>query len=200
MAKLARVRTVFAGVAGTPWYSNQYFHNDDAVDTSTACVAAVNAFWTAIRGALSDNVTWVVQGEVSQIESTNGQLIGITNVTALGNTGSSLDEELPFQTQALVRLNTNLFVNGRRVRGKIFVPALGEANNAGGLPTAALRTSLDAAAEALIADPGSGLVVWSRPFTPVPPATTPAPRQGSFAFAQSADVSVKWSVLRSRRD
>jgi hypothetical protein len=200
MAKLARVRTIFTGVAGTPWYSNLYFHNDDATDTSTGCVAAVNAFWLAMRASIQSSVTWVVSGEVAQIESTTGTLVGISNVTALGNTGSAADDALPWQTQALIRLNTDTFINGRRLRGKIFFPGLGEGNNTLGVPSSALRGALDTATEALIADSASGLVVWSRPF--VPPADRPdlVARQGSFAFAQSADVSTKWSVLRSRRD
>lgn len=194
---LRRVRTVFTGVAGTPWYNNMYFNDSIAGDVSNGSVIAVNNFWTAIRGALSDNVSWVVQGEVPRIDEATGDLIGISNVTPLGNTGSAADDELPFQTQALIRLNTSAFIHSRRLRGRIFVPALGESNNVGGLPTSTLRASLDAAAEALIADAAAPLVVWSRPFAGTPENP---PRIGSFSSVDSSDVSVKWAVLRSRRD
>lgn len=197
MTVMSRVRTVWTGVAGTPWYTNCYFSSPGGSTAPTASVAAMHAFWFAIKGAIQPTVTWTVSGEVAQIENTTGELVGIINVPSLTNVGTSADEALPWQTQALVQLNTNDFVHSRRVRGRIFVPALGEANNTGGVPSSGLRASLDTAAEALIADANCILEVWSRPWAG--DESNPA-RAGSSHVVQSADVSTKWSVLRSRRD
>jgi hypothetical protein len=188
---------LFSGVPGTPWYSNQYFNNSIAGDNSAAAVAAVNNFWTAMRGAISDNVSWTVQGDVAQIDEASGDLVGVQNVTSLTNTGASIDEELPFHTQALVTLNTNRFIHSRRLRGRVFIPGLGEANNFAGLPSSTLRAALDAAMEVMIADPNAPLVVYSRPFAGT--EKNPA-RLGSFGNVESADVSPRWAVMRSRRD
>lgn len=197
MPPISRVRTVFTGVAGTPWYSNLYFSSPGGSASVTAAVNAVHTFWFTMKGAIQTGVTWTVQGEVAQIENTTGELVGIINVPSLTNVGTAADEALPWATQALVQLNTNDFVHSRRVRGRIFVPAMGEANNTGGVPSSGLRSSLDGAAEALIADAGCILEVWSRPYAGS--EGNPA-RQGSSHVVQSADVSPKWSVLRSRRD
>lgn len=197
MATLARVRTIFTGVAGTPWYSNQYFNATGAGIPIQPMVDAVNDFWTALRASIQSAVTWQVQGEVALIEDTTGNLVGLENVTGLGNTGSAADDALPWQTQLLIRLNTSNFIHSRRLRGHIYVPALGEGNNTAGVPSSALRAAADAAAEALIADVEAPLVVYSRKFAGTP--NNPA-RVGSFASVDSAEVATKWSVLRSRRD
>jgi len=88
-------------------------------------VNAVHTFWFTMKGAIQTGVTWTVQGEVAQIENTTGELVGIINVPSLTNVGTAADEALPWATQALVQLNTNDFVHSRRVRGRIFVPAMG---------------------------------------------------------------------------
>jgi hypothetical protein len=194
---MARVRTVFTGVAGTPWYSNLYWADDGAESGAEGYVEAVGAFWVALQGAISDNVSWIVQSEVAIIDEATGNLTGIETVPSTGSTGTASDEELPFQTQALVRLNTGEFVHNRRVRGRIFIPAMGESNNVGGLPSSGLRASLDAAAETLRTSNGGVMCVWSRPFAGK--EGNPA-RTGTKHFVTSAEVSTQWAVLRSRRD
>jgi hypothetical protein len=51
--------------------------------------------------------------------------------------------------------------------------------------------------EVMIADPNAPLVVYSRPFAGT--EKNPA-RLGSFGNVESADVSPRWAVMRSRRD
>ena len=46
MATLARVRTIFTGPAGSPWYSNLYF--DAATGTAQNAADAAAPFWGAV--------------------------------------------------------------------------------------------------------------------------------------------------------
>lgn len=198
---LARVRTVMVGVAGTPWYSNLYFMDDGGTSVAPQAVAAVGTFWTTMAAAISNNVTGTVQGEVARINEVDGQLTGVENVTPVAFAGGNTDDELPWQTQLLGRTFTAGFVNGRRVRGRIFIPGMVENNNAVGVPVASLQTSLQNALNALIAEPNTILAVWARPFAGDPAAVPPKPaRLGTKYAVVTASVSPIWSVLRSRRD
>lgn len=194
---IARVRTVLTGVAGTPWYSNLYFADDGGTPVGTLAVGWVNDMWTAAAGAISNNVTWEVQGEVAQLDESDGELTGITMVASEAGAGTASDEELPFQTQALTRWLTDAFVHGRRVRGRLFWPGMGESNNAGGQPTSGLRAALSGYSNDLVSDSGGTLVVWSRPFagTEFNPA-----RLGTYHLVTGTSISTTWATLRTRRD
>lgn len=194
---MARVRTVFTGVAGTPWYSNLYFANDGGVDGSGTFVGQTNVYWNAIKGAINNQITWTVEGDVPQIDEVTGNLVGVTSVSPQTGTMTGSDDPLPWATQALVRLNTNAFVHNRNVRGRIFIPGCGETNSADGNVASGLVSALDTATNNLIGAVTDLLVVWSRPFAGS--EGNPA-RLGSYHFVETASTDTKWSVLRSRRD
>jgi len=194
---IARVRTVLTGVAGTPWYSNLYFVDEGGTPIATTAVGWVNDMWTAAAGAISDNVDWLVQGEVAQIDEATGLLTGITTVADESGGGTATDDELPFQTQALTRWLTDDFVHGRRLRGRLFWPGMGESNNTGGVPSSGLRAALSTYSNDLVSDSAGTLVVWSRPFAGT--EGNPA-RVGSYGLVTGTSISTKWATLRTRRD
>jgi hypothetical protein len=87
-----------------------------------------------------------------------------------------------------MRFETGVIVNGRRVRGRAFVPGLSEPmNTAAGNPLNTLVTLMISAGQGLITDPGNTLMVWSRTHSQAHEAT-------------AAGASSKWATLRSRRD
>lgn len=194
-----RVRTVFTGVAGTPWYSNLYFAGLAEGGTDTNVVAVHDAaadFWGSLASAIIDPVDWVVQGDVARINPTTGEVTSFDSVPAVTNGGNATAEALPFATQGLIALNTAGVRRSRRVVGHIYVPGMTEANNVAGQPSAALRTLLATSAADL-----------RRPALDVLPVVWARPRDTSSGFLPGAAFPVTssasrpgWAVLRSRRD
>jgi hypothetical protein len=152
-------------------------------------VAAVRQFWFAISGQLSTSVTANVSGVVDTIDPVTGDLTGSEATTAPASvTGSQASAPLPIEVQALVTWETGVVADGRRQRGRTFVPGLTEDTNSDGVaPSSATRTVLDLAAAALVADANSVLLLWRRAAGSQSPITSGATR-------------LKWSYLRSRRD
>lgn len=197
---IARVRTIFGGVAGTPWYSNIYFADNGGTPVGQAGIDAVDALWTAVQSNIANNITWAVQGEVARLDETNGELTGVTNGVVNAGVGTSAGDMLPFTTQLLGRQFTSAFVAGRRVRGRIFLPGLTEDANTDGAPIAGMITAWTAAQNALLTAMPNWCV-WARPFDGDPDATPPKPpRDGSLHLVSSVATSPTWAVLRSRRD
>jgi hypothetical protein len=102
---------------------------------------------------------------------------------------------LPLQTQGLVQFQTATFINGRRLRGRLYVPGLTTASNSvGGNVAAATITALGAFNTAL----GTTVVtatnqrVWHRP-SPV------SGTGGLSAVVSTRSVAASFGVLRSRR-
>lgn len=201
---LARIRTVFTGVAGTPWYSNLYFLNDGGTSIAAQATNWVGAFWQSLDNQMLTGITWVTDPEVPTFNETNGKITKVDAVTPSSGAGSIATEPLPYATQLLIRLITSAFVNGRRVRGRIFVPGLSEADNVSGLPSTTLRNLANSAASTLITSSASTLAIWARPYdaldkdgNPIPNKT---PRLGSQHSVSQNQVWTQWSLLRSRRD
>jgi len=201
MALLARVRTVFLGVAGTPYYNNLYFAPGGGVIQPAAAHALVTTFWTSAMADLDNNMTATVEGEVPILEDTTGAIqtvetVGQSNINVTGQA-----DPLPFTTQGLARLTTTSFVAGRRVRGRIFIPGQCEINNAIGVPGATYITSIDADLNLLAGDGDAPLAIWARPFPGDPDHVPPKPaRLGSTHVVSDTSLWTQWATMRSRRD
>lgn len=188
MTTIMRVRTVWLGVAGAPYYSNHYFTDDALSTTAQDAVDAVDAFWTSIAGVIANTATYTVEGAVARIDDATGTLLGTWGVTSGTGTGTGSGELLPRSTQALVRWMTSSVVAGRTLRGRTFIPAMLENfNDSGGNPVSSVVSGLNTAAAALIADSGNELRVWSR-------------THGTSDVVTSATAWTQWAILRSRRD
>lgn len=188
MVTLARVRTVFTGVAGTPWYSNLYFHTD--ATTPDVQIDQVRDFWTALVSFIDNGVTATVEGDVSLLESTTGAITGISSGTALLVVGTATQQAMPPATQGVLHEFTSIFVGGRQLRGKTFLPGLTiNAADANGAPVAAFKTAVLGAGNALItaANATGNWQVWSK---------------HNLVSSDIVSISTpsKFGVLRSRRD
>jgi hypothetical protein len=196
---IVRIRTVFAGVPGTPWYSNLYFADDGGVSVAQVAHDAVQAFWVGRVGLQRAPITGTVLGEVPRIQESTGDIVSVSTVTPTTFAATGATDQLPYMTQALVRLFTAAFIGGRRVRGRLFFPGALEAQNIGGLVESGMRTNLDSGIDVMIAS--APLCVWARPFAGDPAATPPKPaRLGSYHLVTDGETAAQWSVLRSRRD
>lgn len=183
---MLRTRTVFEGPSGTPWLSTMYWFGDTQAEADAA-IADLGVFWSAVDAGMSSTVTWRTEAEVFVINVGTGAVEEVLSTTPATGSGASAGDLLPRQSQMLVRWFTTTVVAGRRLRGRTFVPGITEAFNGAGVPTSAFITTVQTAANALLASATSSLLVWSR-------------AHGVAAGAASANVWSQWANLRSRRD
>lgn len=194
---MLRVQTVWSGV-GQAGYTSHYFDSDDLAD-APECHQMVGDFWQANRLPRVPGAVATVQPEVQRIDHVSGQLEGLAvepPIVVAGN--AAAQERVGDALQVLIRLRTAGFRNGRRVRGRLFVPGTAAQYVSGGNfgsvgPTVyqdsavALRNE----AEALTAP----WVVWSRPRRVDENTQIP----GEVHPVTDSSVWTEFAVLRSRR-
>ena len=198
---VARIRTIFTGVAGTPWYSNLYFLDSGSTPIASLASGWVKDFWDDIAPFMLSTVRYTLETLVPTYDEATGNLTRQTAVAPLTGTGSDSTTALPWATQGLIRLRTAGIVNNRAVHGRIFVPGAPEVQSDNGVPVTGYKSGLQAAINTLIASSTSTLAIWARPFPGDLTATPPKPaRAGSQHAVSTADVWAQWAVMRSRRD
>lgn len=184
---MLRVRTTFTGTTGAPWLSTAYFlpvaDNQAAADAS---VAAIGAFWGAVDARMGLAIQWTTDPAVAVMDLL-GEQTGAFTTTPVGGTGASATELLPPANQVLLRLYSNVFVSGRQLRGRWFLPGNTESDATAGLVAPAAVTAVNLAAANLIADANSVWALWS-------------PTHGTATAVVSAATWSQFAVLRSRRD
>lgn len=180
-----RVRTEFTGSQGAPYLNTLYF--DTLGGTAGQAVAAAGAFWGAVDALIVNDLSWATDPEVYQLSETTGQPVSVTQVTSLTGTGAKTGAMLPRATQGLLRLGTGVFVGGREIRGRIYIPGLEVGANNNGAVEASYMAAIDAAALTLHTDANSTIVVWSR-------------KNGQMEGVIASSTWSQFAVLRSRRD
>lgn len=181
---LWKVRTLWTGGPGGQLVSTMYF--DTSGGTAAQAVTAVGTFWNAIKASIVDDLSFATDPNVFEIDEATGQPIGLQATTPVTAGCTQSGDPLPFMTQGVLQWRTGQFINGREIRGRTFIPGMSETNATGGVPLAALQTTINTAAAALIADGNSDLQVYSL----------------KYHNAQSVVSGTMWSqfgVLRSRR-
>lgn len=194
--EMLRVRTVLSGWPGGPGLNTFYF-TTTAPSTPAAgapdVVARVRAFWSSIGGLFPASFSAQVQGQVDDLDPSNGQLLGTYNGGApaqvLGSTGTSYNA---YATSLLLRINSAYVTAGRRVAGRAFIGPVAAALDAGGIPTTlSLNTLVAGATGMLTGTTTAGAVIWHRPTL-----TTPGAAFGVSNYSGAP----YFAVLRSRRD
>lgn len=185
MALLTRIRTVFTGVAGTPWYSNQYW----ALGSGGAQpqIDDTVTFWEDMAVMIKSTITATVEGTCAVIESTTGETVGVSSNDDGAVTFTGSGDLLPLATQGLITLRTGTYVGGREIRGKIYVPGLTEEYTTSGIINATGVGLMQAAAEGLLDESSEAWHVYS-------------PTKNTSAEVVSVAAAGKPAVLRSRRD
>jgi len=184
---MLRVTTLLTGVSVAGGGMNVlHFEGSGAGNAESCRTAAVN-FWNAIGVLGNATNSAATQGDVEEVDPTSGNITdvfpGATVVKVFQNSG----EVLPQSLQALVRVRTGIYVGGREVRGRIFIPGLSEAQSATGNVLDSTRTAIQTACNALIGSAPTRLGVYSRTH---------------HVFHPAANITVwdKFAVLRGRRD
>jgi len=184
---VARIRTVFTGVAGSPAYSNLYF-GADSTDAGN-CQAAVFGMWENLLNAIQAGVVITMENPIPIIDVATGETTDVA--VGDGGTATAADsgDPLPGMVNGLVQLHTGLFIGGRELRGRSFVPYPTEAANDAGVPDSDYINAMQDAFNDM-RDPlgdGASFCVYSK------------------THAQAQTVSglsawTKFASLRSRRD
>lgn len=185
---MIRVTSEWTGGQGTPYYTTMHFGGSSSGEAGTAANAVRN-FWFQLENQLGGDLTVNVLDDVPLINVTTGQIEAMFNAPTAPVAFTSTEQPLPWTTQALFRLRTGVFVNGRELRGKVFIPGNTENRSLDGVPDNAWQTLLNGNwTFAFGGLAGSNAVqVWS-------------PTHGVADNVQSATVWEQWASLRSRRD
>ncbi len=186
MAAIGKMLVEWTGGAGLPGVSVLY--NDG---TSTAAVADLVTFFTAIADRLPTGISVVVPSSGDTIDDGNGQLLGEWSGGAGGTINGIGSGSYAAGVGVAVQWNTVGIRNGRRVRGRTFLCPLevGAYDPQGTISTAA-RSDIQAAATALAT--AGNLVVFSRP-------SGPGASDGDSFAVTSAYVPDRVTSLRTRR-
>jgi hypothetical protein len=186
MAGVYRVRTTLLGATGAPWLNTLWF--DFTGGTAQQAATAAGAFWTTIKASQASAISFATEAAVSTISTLDGKPTAVTNTTPVTGVGAVGTDRIPPIVQALCRLRTGVFVGGREIRGRFFVPGLTEAaSDATGNPTSTVLTAINGALTTLVGDANSILVVYSPTNFRIDPVV-------------SADAWNQWATMRSRRD
>ena len=185
---MLRVTVVHTGLEGLPGYS-QHFFGGETEGEAVAAVTAVGDFWDDLSIVTSSALDSRTEPEVFNIQPETGMTLGVFNTTPRTMGGATAGDVNPFATQMLLRWRTGVFVAGRELRGRTFVPGTLEAQNTNGRP---LSTALGFAQTAMDtfrtnSVPAGDLAVWSR-------------KHGQAALVNSGTPWDQWAILRTRRD
>lgn len=192
-----RVRIVGTGWSGGPSLNTLYFTAGSySAEGALAVCTYVRAQWHAtLTNNVPSFVTQNVSGEVDQIDPSSGEIMNTfsTEPTA-GMPGTGTNHSAPIVTAILLRLNTSLFISGRRLRGRMFLSPVDNERVAldGTVTTAAVdyaQAFFPALRDAL--PTGTAWVVWHRPV---------GGTGGTAAAVEGVACNRTFAELRSRRD
>lgn len=189
---MLRVNTLWIGLGANGGGITQFFFTN-LVGDAQGCVDATQDFWDALLPGINDGTSFEIEPLVTELNDSTGALVSVVPVTTEGvKAGTASGDQAPTATQGLLRLTTGAVINGRILRGRVFIPAVDEFYTASdGNPSSAYRDLLEAAGQALVDDPTASWAVWHRPN---------GGSAGDAVPVESVSASTKFAVLRSRRD
>lgn len=152
--------------------------------------AALSTFLEAVQTIQSSQCSYVIRTVGRELNDATGALTAAwSEPTAYAGAGSLAQEPLPDASQALVRWSTDHIVGSRFLQGRTFLPCLTTNSVDDGDVSAAAVTTLQTAANALVAA-AVQFAVWHRPVAGA----------GGVAWAvDTAAVQSEFAVLRRRR-
>jgi hypothetical protein len=131
-----RVITEIQGGSGGLQWSTMHFGGTTEGEAAAAALAAA-AFWADIQDILSAAYQFHFDGEVLQVDPATNQITEVHLTAGWDRDGTAAGETLPWASQGLVRWRTGVYVAGRELRGRTFIPGWTEASSGGGVPAAA---------------------------------------------------------------
>jgi hypothetical protein len=199
MASLERLVCVWNGAPGGTGISTFYSSTGGMV--SSAFKDAIRGAFNTIAGWIPNYITITIPGSGDVIDDATGEITGAwSGETTEVVTGTSSWAH-PSPAGALVQYHTDGIVNGRNVRGRLFIVPLGGnpyGSNGSLLPATitALGTAFNNAATAS----SSVQRIWSRPVDAEHATPSSPVRAGSSHTVISATCRSAPAVLKGRRD
>lgn len=181
---LYRVRTAITGGPGGAELSTMFF--DASTGTAQDAANAARAYWNDIKALINSSYLMTVEALVYTIDSTTGKATGVTGTTTVPVGGNNFSQPLPPANQGLSIWHTGVFVAGREIQGKTFVPGPGEDGNDSGVPNGTYSTALNTGSNNLTSAGPITFGIYSR-------------KHHLFAQATSGHAWNQWAILRSRR-
>lgn len=155
----------------------------------------------ALKNIGAPGTTRIVLDELAIIDHASGQTVDVRTPTMPSVayvTASNEPGDLPRATAALVRFSTDRFINGRRLKGRMFAgPMSGQHVNDQGNFNGTVTGVLNDAFVAMTSGVGVRLAVYRRPIPADPANGTPA-RSGDWGDVTVVQTAEKPSYLRSR--
>jgi hypothetical protein len=187
---MLRVRVDWNGAfPGVPYFTNLYFGGSDDPAAEAAGTAVAN-WLNSIDTAYTTSLTATIRPDVDLVNPATGETTQVFDInTDVAVPGASTGEQLPPNSQGLIRWRTGVFIGGREIRGRTFVPGAVEGHNVLGAPNSVYLGIIGTACAALRTDgiAAGGFGIYSQ-------------THNQFQIAQSHSVWAKWATLRSRRD
>lgn len=199
MTNLARMEIKLSGWVGGPGVNVFHFSEGLSAGWSSQAVVddlydEVNTLVGTFRQVCVAGTAVVASDELKIIDAATGELVDIKSPSdAPTPVTSTADPSATSRaTMALVQFGTNDFLNGRRLKGRMFMgPLAGASLGTDGLITSALREAVPDWFEAITSGTGPRLCVWHRP-------TDLAPSSGSWGDVTTVAVRQTPSYLSSR--
>lgn len=195
MPSLYRIRMLWTGFQGAPGYTNLYYTTQSPSDSEATTVAAgAKAAFTLIAAHLPVDVTITADTDVQVEDSATSKVTGHITVSVSGSVTGTATDAYSAPSGAAVTWHTGQFFNGREVRGRTYiVPLVGY--DPDGTLSATTITALRSFGDQLITDSST-----ESPYFTVRSPASQAAAGGSTNRVQSAQITDKAAVLRSRRD
>jgi len=200
-----RVRAVSAGWPGAPGLNTFYFDlaGEGGLGSSTTaaeCAARVHSAFSAIVDIWPAEWTCQVDSAVDVINTDNGDLeFSYPFASPALITGTRSEGFGPEAAMVCLNWHTSGIVDGRRVRGRVFLGPLAPRTDHNGTPDATVLSRVNSFAGIIETVPmdGNPPTVWSRRR----PASTghPTGLGGSSHIVLGHSVRDTYAVLRSRR-
>lgn len=190
-----RVRVEQIGGAVGKSYTNFYFQA-----VTTAALTALGAWFTALKPYIPTASQYVIPATGDTLDEATGHNLSgwtATPPAAIVGTGASIPSVL---SGMLIQWRGGAMFSGRRPVGKtIIVPASNAAYVGTGFIAATAATAIDAASVTFIAA-STGFIIFHRPVYDRSGPTPVLVRPGGFMSPSQGKLSLKPTVLRSRRD
>src|SRR4029450_11685780 len=149
MAVITRTVARVNGPSAAPYFLSQWYlpataggSNTDA----TNCLAHFRTIWNTLAAKMFTGTQITYDPSVIAMEATTGTLTGAwVGTTPAVSNGAAGTNALPYQNQGMITWATGQVFNGRRLRGRVFVPAPDEGDNGttAGVPTASYIAQLN---------------------------------------------------------
>lgn len=209
MPNIYRSRVALSGWVGAPGVTTYYWTPGEVVvgDLSAEEIQdfhdLIGVAWSDFADTLVEGVTATVLRDVDVIDVASGEVINQLSADGTESVAVGTDPGTTFSRAMMicVSLQTNVFLRGRRLRGRHFIGPVGSrAGDVDGGINAGRIATFSSAYSAMIGSSAPNFVVYSRPYVNKGSGDPKPSHDGAYGDVTSVGVMRLPATLRSRRD